>query len=91
MPGSTSSPRVGSEIIDPACYARDGYPHETFKRLRDEAPVHWVGDCPTPFWAITRHADIVEISRQPELFSNLPHFQIVVGAEYGSPEQPSPL
>jgi cholest-4-en-3-one 26-monooxygenase len=89
MPES-SSPRIGPEILDPGRYARDGYPHEAFKRLRDETPVHWIGDATTPFWAITRHADIVEISRQPELFSSLPHFQIVVGAEYGSPDEREP-
>jgi len=81
---------VGPEIIDPACYARDGYPHETFRRLRDEAPVYWYGENALPFWAITRHADIIEISRQPELFSNLPHFQIVVGAEFGDSDHREP-
>ena len=81
---------VGPELIDPACYARDGYPYETFKRLRDEAPVYWYGEHELPFWAITRHADIIEISRQPELFSNLPHFQIVVGAEHGSADSREP-
>ena len=81
---------VGPELIDPAYYARDGYPYETFKRLRDEAPVYWYGEHELPFWAITRHADIVEISRQPELFSNLPHFQIVVGAEHGSADDREP-
>ncbi len=81
---------VGPEIIDPTCYARDGYPHETFRRLRDEAPVYWYGENALPFWAITRHADIIEISRQPELFSNLPHFQIVVGAEFGDSDHREP-
>ncbi|MAG34242.1 MAG: cytochrome P450 [Deltaproteobacteria bacterium] len=84
------SPDVGPEIIDPTFYARDGYPHETFKRLRDEAPVYWYGDHTVPFWAITRHADIVEVSRQPELFSNLPHFQILAGAEFGSSDSREP-
>ena len=54
---------VGPEIIDPAYYARDGYPFETFKRLRDEAPVYWYAEHELPFWAITRHADIVEACR----------------------------
>jgi cholest-4-en-3-one 26-monooxygenase len=81
---------VGPEILDPARYAREGYPHETFRRLRDASPIHWIEMPRTPFWAVTRHADIVEISRQPELFSNLPHFQIVVGAEYGSEDAREP-
>ena len=80
----------GPELIDPARYARDGYPHETFKELRDESPVHWYGDHAIPFWAVTRHADIVEISKQPEIFSNLPRFQINVDAEFGSEDEREP-
>ncbi|MDZ7734655.1 MAG: hypothetical protein U5R31_17655 [Acidimicrobiia bacterium] len=42
-------------------------------RDRAEAPVAW---CETegfePFWAITKHADICEISRQPDRFSSEP-------------------
>jgi hypothetical protein len=26
------------DLVDPARYARDGYPHELWKRLRAEAP-----------------------------------------------------
>ena len=44
-------------------------------RLRREAPISFVEEQPIgPFppgpgyWAITRHADVVEASRQPELF-----------------------
>ncbi len=81
---------VGPEIIDPAHYQRDGYPHELFGRLRDEAPVYWYSENTLPFWAITRHADIVEISRQPELFSNLPYFQIFVGAQHGNSDRREP-
>src|SRR6056297_1326381 len=48
-----------------------GAPHNTFKRLRDEDPVHW-----TPyaggedFWSITRHADIMEMNRNTAVFSS---------------------
>jgi hypothetical protein len=59
------------QIIDPDRYARDGYPHETFRRLRQNDPVHRCAPPGVePFWAITRHADICEISRQPALFSS---------------------
>jgi cytochrome P450 len=58
-------------IIDPDFYARHGYPHETFRRLRREDPVHRCEPRGVePFWAITRHADICEISRQPGLYSS---------------------
>ncbi len=37
-----------------------------------------------PFWAITRHADIIEISRQPELFRSTQRLFITVN-EPGTP------
>ena len=59
------------ELVDPARYARDGYPHTLWTRLRAEAPV---ARCEPPgfepFWAITKHADIVQISTQPLRFSS---------------------
>ena len=61
----------GTELIDPFAYARSGYPHELWARLRRESPVHWC-EPPVlvPFWAVTRHAHICEISKQPDLFLN---------------------
>ena len=60
-----------ADLVDPARYARDGYPHATWTRLRAEAPVAWV-EAPgyRPFWAITKHADVMEISTQPLRFSS---------------------
>ena len=65
-------------LIDPASYARYGYPHAAWARLRREAPLalfHPPGW--PPFWAVTKHADIVEISKQPERFLNGPGMTIV--------------
>ena len=39
-------------------------------RLRREDPVHW--DPVNQWWLVTRHADVREISRRPELFSSEP-------------------
>jgi cytochrome P450 len=63
----------GHDLIDPASYARDGYPHESWTRLRRESPVHWC-EPPgvVPFWAITKHAHVCEVSKQPERFLNGP-------------------
>ncbi|MHB8453079.1 MAG: cytochrome P450 [Mycobacteriales bacterium] len=48
-----------------------GVPHEDYARLRAQAPVYFHPDPQTPgFWAVTRHADVVHISRNPELFSS---------------------
>jgi cholest-4-en-3-one 26-monooxygenase len=40
--------------------------HTALTRLRAEDPVHWDGQV----WGITRHADVKEISKHPELYSN---------------------
>jgi cytochrome P450 len=63
----------GIELVDPGFYGKQGPPHEIWKRLRAESPVHW---CEVEniehFWAITRHEDIRFISRQPNLFISEP-------------------
>jgi cytochrome P450 len=64
-------------IIHPDDYAARGYPHHVWRHLRREDPVHrWERTDGIPFWAITRHADIVTISRQPERFVSGPRLTI---------------
>jgi cytochrome P450 len=48
-----------------------GFPHAAFKRLREKTPVVWVdeGDDGAGFWAITKHADIIEVSRDYKRFT----------------------
>jgi cholest-4-en-3-one 26-monooxygenase len=60
-----------ADLVDPVRYARRGYPHELWTRLRAEAPVAYV-DAPgyKPFWAITKYADVQQISAQPLRYSN---------------------
>ena len=59
------------DLVDPERFARHGYPHEVWTRLRAEAPVAYI-EPPghPPFWAVTRHADIVQVATQPQLFSS---------------------
>jgi len=60
-----------ADLILPTRYGLSGQPHDAWKTLRAEAPVYRVEtDLYPPFYAITRHADITEISSHPELFSN---------------------
>jgi cytochrome P450 len=63
----------GFDLIDPACYGKSGPPHDAWMALRRQSPVHRCEprDYP-PFWAITRHADICEISKQPHRFLSAP-------------------
>jgi len=61
----------GTELISPTYYGENGAPHEIWTQLRRESPVHWCEPAGyQPFWAITRHADICEISKRPGDFSN---------------------
>jgi len=65
------------DIIGPDHYARDGYPHDAWALLRREAPVYWWDrDVKVPFWAITKHADVVEISKQPKKHRNGPRLAV---------------
>ena len=85
---AAATPPESFNLIHPDDYARHGYPHEIWRRLRREDPVHWWDrTAGVPFWAITKHADIIEISKQPERFVN--GKRLVIGHE---PEQrPDPV
>ena len=44
-----------------------------FKRLRDDAPVHFCKDSEFgPYWSVTRYEDIMYVETHPELFSSDP-------------------
>lgn len=55
-------------------YSPDTYipapPHEAFAELRRSRPVHWQ-DIPNDegYWMILRHADVVHVAKEPNLFS----------------------
>lgn len=67
-----SAPAIdGLELVDPTYYGHHGPPHHLWTELRRSSPVHRCeNDAYPPFWAITKHADIVEISTKPDLFLN---------------------
>ena len=65
------------DIIGPDTFARDGYAHEAWKRLRREAPVsRWDGGDYKGFWAIVKYADVVQVSKQPKRFLNGPRLAV---------------
>jgi len=52
-------------------YTSRGYPWQEWDLLRREAPVFWYErDDIAPFWAITRHADILTVSKRSDIFVN---------------------
>jgi cytochrome P450 len=57
-------------LVTPSAYA-DGTIHETYRWLRRHEPLGVAQvEGVDPFWVVTRHADILEISRQNDLFHN---------------------
>ena len=51
----------------------DGQPYDLFKRLRHEALIYWHEeslDFEPGFWALTKHEDIVRVSKDPLTFSS---------------------
>jgi cytochrome P450 len=60
-------------LADPTAYADDERLHAALTELRANNPVAWVDNRPyRPFWAITKHADIMAIERDNELFLSAP-------------------
>ncbi|MDM0066831.1 cytochrome P450 [Variovorax sp. J31P207] len=43
--------------------------HATFQWVRRNDPLHWT-DAPDhpPFWAVTKHADVIEVGKHPDVF-----------------------
>ncbi|MBW5423274.1 cytochrome P450 [Streptomyces sp. BG9H] len=74
-----TAPRPGTsvpDVFDPRLYAT-GTPHDHYRTLRDHHPVAWqqehavLGWPPGPgFWAVTRHADVVRVLKDPVTFSS---------------------
>ena len=62
---TTTQPKI--DLVATASFA-SGQPHDQFRWLRANDPVHRhaVGD----FWAITRHADVRNVGRDHQTFSN---------------------
>lgn len=65
---------AGRIFITPGAYADDRQWHEAAALLRRESPVHLVADndfC-YPFYAITKHPDVLEIETRNDIFLNAP-------------------
>ncbi|HEY9316260.1 cytochrome P450 [Williamsia sp.] len=60
-------------LADPSAYTDESRLHSALTHLRTTAPVSLV-ESPKyrPFWAITKHEDIMAISRNNSLFTNFP-------------------
>ncbi|MBE3200694.1 cytochrome P450 [Parafrankia sp. CH37] len=77
---------AGGVFTDPTAYADEQRFHAATAVLRRESPVHRVEtDGFAPFWAITRYDDVMEISRDSELWHNAPRTAV-----QQDPDAPAP-
>ena len=61
---------IAAALVDPHAYADDRI-HQTYAWLRANNPLGVARvEGVDPFWVVTRHADILEVSRQNALFHN---------------------
>jgi cytochrome P450 len=73
------------DVIAPEVYGRSGHPHQAFAWLRANDPLRYVKPAGfRPFWAVTKHADIIEVEKQPDLFASEP--RPILGPEVTRPE-----
>jgi cytochrome P450 len=64
---------AGQVFVDPSAYADEVRFHEACSVLRRESPVHLVEhDRFNPFYALTRHADVLSVELQNGVFLNEP-------------------
>ena len=66
------------DIVSPELYSDEAAFHRMLAALRRDAPVRWTEPADSrPFWAITRHADIMEIERKADLFKAGPRNRLI--------------
>ena len=76
-----------SNIFNLDYYQSNGYPHAAWTRLRKEDPIYRCEDKEVgPFWAVTRHADIVAVERDSRTFSNASGVTIMKSGAQGQPD-----
>ena len=62
---------VSAAVVDPAAYGEWDGLHQQLAWARSNAPLAVAeNDGHDPFWLVTRHADIMAISRDPQRFAN---------------------
>ena len=62
---------LAATVLDPKAFGMDAPLQDAYRRLRADYPLN-MARVPgvEPMWLVTRHADILEISRQNDLFHN---------------------
>ena len=70
------SPVSAVDLSNPEAFVA-GVPHEHFRQLRENDPVHWQPECPLPgvpqgagYWTLTRYEDVAFVSKNADIFSS---------------------
>lgn len=72
MSARTAEP-AARVLAEPKAYSDEKRLYEALAYARAHEPVSWVDVPPyAPFWAITKHADVMDIERDNDLFTNDP-------------------
>jgi len=67
--GGPSKHRSAPNVADPLLYL-DGVPHDRFADMRNTPGLAWHPYGDDGFWAVTRHADVKQVSKDPATFSS---------------------
>jgi cytochrome P450 len=76
--GALTLDEAGRVLVNPRAYADPPRFHQAAALLRRESPVHRVEMAGyPPFWAVTRHADVLTIATRSDVFKNEPRAILV--------------
>ncbi len=65
------------DIVTPSVFTDMTSLHRKYKKLRTENPVCWMEpDGYRPFWALTKHKDVMDVAKQNNVFLNGPRTQL---------------
>src|SRR5690242_77479 len=84
-PAQGTSTRL--DFADPDLYL-EHLPLEQFAHLRRTAPVWWNAEPDGEgFWVVTRHADVLEVSHKPQIFSSNAKTALLRAGAQATPEE----
>ncbi|MFA5122392.1 hypothetical protein [Zavarzinia sp.] len=73
---------VANALVDPLVFGKPDQLHENYAWLRANMPLAVAEpEGYDPFWAVTRHADILDVSRQNALFHSADRSTTIVNKE----------
>lgn len=69
---------IERDITSPQIYTQPELLHRNYAWYRQHQPVAWIDQEPyRPYWAVTKHAHLIEVERQHTLFLNEPRLNLL--------------